>query len=810
MALPSWPNQSNITTFNEAAKHPDSKRLMRLKLKRRYVNAGVDTYDANWTTITSDVISIGDINYGIDDQDFISGVIKNPSLDLTLDNTNQQFNDLNSDNSYWNDATTDYYIANSLVELELGYEAPDGTEYYAANPYFTGLIRIDSVTYDFNNNTVDMSIFSKLNSFRDISVYDIVPASRRSSFSGIGFYDNFCQYVKDDLPSDYELTCTANFPRNDVFYKNITEIGGDAYSFFEDFTDKSGSIFGINRSDEIFLSYFGNTYVNNTQTTLEQDSNTISYWKFNTIVTGPPAYIPDQVASNHLYLSLTTYSLTSDKFGNLNSAMIFEQNTISLSNITTFPNLVTPTITSLPSSYSYEVVFKWNNLGNRAYNRTSTSYIEMISSSLSSSDEMFHLGWDKDTEFNLNLIAQDNDNKETNSKKIPIGDDQWYYFTAIRSGDTRDFYLNGTQIFQETQTTDTHTTSQIRFNLNSYQQNLYIDSMKLSNVALSLTTIKNKAADIYNSKLQINDSTTSTYTFYNHGENANIFEVKGYDKGYTKIGNTVNYAKDQEFTFRTQFGFMCGGSATPNAYLQCQLGDQLEGAGSGTTRDPLTPSNILSFFNDEFDNVSAKVSGLTNVTAATGTVIGQYGLYDVEATLNEYRDLYKSNIAFFQVGLATIPTTYLDHMANKASTSGAYGHARFNFLANYSDYIFQDTASIFQYGKRSIDFESDGIEDLSQTANLALSYLEDKKTPKERMTIRARFLEGDIDILNRITLDVHRDIAGDSLAWEADAWDAKEWTEFAGALNWETKDFWVIGITHNWQDNFSEYKLREV
>lgn len=316
-------NQYKISTFNEAAKCPDCKAIYRLKLKRRTVVAGVDTYDANWMTISSYVVDggIGNVIYGVDDQDWLQGVTRIGELDLELNNIDRKFNERTDVESLWYDSVTSYYIPNSLVELEYGFEYPTGTQIYANTPFHSGMIISDSISYDIYKNTFKTTISSKLEYFKKYLIKDAISFTHRKDLNAIGFMNHIKTFMNANTPTTLGMTITTIFPQSDLFYKNY-DTRKSLLDFFTDVAKDTNSIFGMNRNSEIFMTYYNCPYYANTCTTIPLTGG-LAYYSFNDSIT---THIVDKTGNlRHLSLTVSSggvYTGTTGKFGS-NGAMFF-------------------------------------------------------------------------------------------------------------------------------------------------------------------------------------------------------------------------------------------------------------------------------------------------------------------------------------------------------------------------------------------------------------------------------------------------------------------------------------------------------
>jgi len=218
-------------------------------------------YEDDWHTITQYLVEdgIGDINRGVDDQAWITGVFKNASIDLEFDNSYRKFNDRADHASLWYNSASLYYIPNTLIEVNLGYKMPTGTAIYPTTPAFSGLIKGDSLQYT-NHSTCRMAVLSKLEYLTSINIASVLSPRKTTKGSGMAIVERIYDYINKYAPSALSLTVAANSPRSDVMYENVEDIKTNAYEFISSFARQTGSLFGIDRHDRIFLTYYNNPY----------------------------------------------------------------------------------------------------------------------------------------------------------------------------------------------------------------------------------------------------------------------------------------------------------------------------------------------------------------------------------------------------------------------------------------------------------------------------------------------------------------------------------------------------------------------
>jgi hypothetical protein len=749
-------NQGIPSSFTAAAIYSDSIRKLRVKLKKRSVSGGSDAYDASFTTITSDLINLGDIQTGIDDQEWVSGVTRS-SLTIEMDNSNGLFNDRTDSGSYWHDSTsvTNYYIPNSLIEIDFGFELHTGTSYY--DTFYSGLLRADSMSYT-KKNTFKFKVSNKLEWLKSVNLYDTFTYRRTPNASGVSLTDRIYTYISNNAPSALSLTTIANSPRNDVLYDNIEKYNNTAFDFVSSLARQTGSIFGIDRNDQIYLTYFNNPNLQTTQTGLVSDSNTVAFYNFaeNTNT----ADLTDGSGNGNVMSITGIASLTVGLFGN---GRVFENSGAGRQHIEA-------SITSL------EAIINIHNL-NTSANSNGYSFIEYGANSGFYTNELA-FGMDGNNELNTDRYQF-----SAVDKTIFAGEDQWAYFAYTDNGSGTTFWWNGTKLLSTTATFGVAQTHAVAFmaslgdpiSINaSFGARVEFDSVKFSQVVLTDAEVTTQNAKIWGNKLDLL-SVTSSYNFYNTGINKNIFDMAGYNNGFNKIYNKVIVKKDS-FNNLFESKVMVDFNSTTGTDVTVNFG--------GESTSFLTQTSKTNFVNS-FNSTYGKdiLCSLQSLTSGIGQLTFQSTINNENAD-----SIKRTNIDFSNTSALSISSEY------KSDTSLIH----FNKTNKQADYIFVNTASSDEYGSRwfSLDAKDNIADSLSQTTVLGNAILDDRKDPKIRMKLSTRFLEGNLDILNKITVN-----------WSPDLNDL---SQTAGGITWTSKDFWIIGYEHSWKNNSSNYTLREI
>ncbi len=779
-------NQTNITTFNEASKYADATRVFRAKVKRRYYS-GAELYDADWTTLTSYVLqrSPEDVKWGIEDQNYLTGVYRNSNLNVTFDNRRGKFNDPSKDiRSIWYDSATTYSINKSLLEIDVGFELPTGTTFWNTDPYFSGLMRYDTARYNEISHTMKLSIFSKLEWFRDINMYELISFERISTGSARLLTDLIFTYARENTPAALSMTFIANSPRQDIYYKNIEKYQKDVYKLFSSFARQTGSLFGINRKNEVFLTYFNNPNVQATMTGLEPLSVSIAQWSFNT-----SGALPDGTGNGHDLSGSCTP--TFGKFGaGGQDCNYFGQPGIGF---------------TTTNDYSFEFLFRIKakaNVNGSQINMTN-SWAALASNDFGIDGE-YLIFFGKNSGDQITTGSRDNVLPFTNSWADNVteyfGENQWYYCYCEldRANTYRRLYINNT-LAAAANNLDSLGALIIQAGNGNTGDSLEFDSMRVNNGLLTTATRDIVLEQMFGNKVEWNS--TSVYDFYNYGPNSNISDKPQYWPGYKFAKNRIvvenpNYHK---YDCRFYVGFQ-GQSIS----VSFKFG------GSTTSFMVTTEASLNSAINASFER---KVTS-TITAASLGAV------FTIQFPSIPVDDMIYARMLCTYIPSLPVVFTAIDKSGyipvNTRAVGGDTAVTVLNFLRTNTqkDFFFDDTSSVQQYGANAYKLDAKDLmtDDPAEIALLAQAILDERSPQKDRMRIRARFMEGELDLLDRITIHWQSDYPEDwgVTPWDTEAWDIGEFGETAGVIDWQEKDFYVISMTHSFRNNYSEYLLREV
>lgn len=377
-----------------------------------------------------------------------------------------------------------------------------------------------------------------------------------------------------------------------------------------------------------------------------------------------------------------------------------------------------------------------------------------------------------------------------------IQENGWMYLTETYSATGRKAYINGSQVMSSTSVNSMTSSADFRIGINNVLGGgkiaaIEFDTLKISPGELTQAQILSTTGMIFGNKFQW--PSTNSYSFYNYGVNQNIVSIDDYDLGNTRVYNVVEKENSIETIYRTSFSW------TPNSIVMVAY------IREGNSITPITINSMESLvasLDKRNPNWSATLSG---------------SVVTVDITNPDYDDMYKTSLYFTAYG--TNPTFSIpENYAGFYQNAGVYYNfsAQFALYSDNSAYSIANTASIYDLGTKRIYKTSDSTTMTSeQFSIIANNMLPTLSTPKIRMKITTRFLEGDLDLFSRVTLNIQGDIRDGFLEWDKDGYDYGRAEKYvgesvAGNITWTSKDFWVIGINHNYNGGKSEYTLREV
>ena len=128
-----------------------------------------------------------------------------------------------------------------------------------------------------------------------------------------------------------------------------------------------------------------------------------------------------------------------------------------------------------------------------------------------------------------------------------------------------------------------------------------------------------------------------------------------------------------------------------------------------------------------------------------------------------------------------------------------------------SEFSFTNTLSAYEYGEKVYALEQrDFVEGAGLSlATVANALLDEKAQPKERISIKTEFLEGDLELFDKVTINWRPD-SDNPAVYEGTDYDSDDVGSSIGNIDWDSKDFWVIAYRHSWRDQSTQYTLREV
>lgn len=218
----------------------------RAYMKRRSATTGL--YESDWLEITAYVKKFGSISAAIDDVKL--NAFKHSGISLRVSNDTGGFNREDDEQSLWNGYLTRY---KTLVKLEAGYTADDGTE-YPTNTIQGVYILTNEIALSGQKNEVQLKGKSLISVFQEVIATDVVGLGATQTASdivtkiqnhtdGSGNYI-FQQYISSGAWTVQTTTLNYNFA-------TTTSLDGlSCWELMSKLAESEGYILMINRSGD--------------------------------------------------------------------------------------------------------------------------------------------------------------------------------------------------------------------------------------------------------------------------------------------------------------------------------------------------------------------------------------------------------------------------------------------------------------------------------------------------------------------------------------------------------------------------------
>ena len=833
-----------------------------VELKRRYVVAGVNTYDADWQDITEYLTldGIGDLSAGVDDTEYLSGVVRSDYISLTFDNSSRKFNRRDSAQSLWYDAATEYYIDESKIKISFGFKL-DGNTYYREDPNFTGKIIGDNMRYNVNSNGAVVGVRSFIEDLKEVLVSEYLP----NSVVAVTDYLS----ISNTLIKASGLDCKYNAPRYNPYLVDTNAQTSNLYDIMEQVANDTDSLFGMSRNGSIFMTYFDSPYVTDTSSSiLIPTAGAINYYNFDENTT--TSNIIDAMGATDIsiaYSGTTTVPNTlcsglssdnsrkfySDKDNIFDIALTTSQKNFEMvfkiNNISAFPAYYYKElgsiglVLSLPASvYNSQATVEITSSTILRQNfGADTALFSMYNKTTAGDNHFINLTRDGFGYYDLNGIigadppfgfgaTSDILTSSVYDTEFPLylRTGLTYYFASEfdSAENKRRFILNGKYVSDWTYVSDEYPGSVLNNALATAGLKLFstfnnidieFDTLKISSPTIgAIADYKDIAYRLSNN---IEYEPYGTHNFYNYGSNNNILAITSYDDGISKVRNRVTYSNitlTAYSLYKSSFAFTYPSDTTMYSYV-------------GFYNDnTMLDNTIHGFRNDtELATLFDTQPFLTYTIDATGTT----SYIDVSAQLNT-EELSGYALGFFSLRHTTAATLTLFSLTSLEKYKGYFGtqdaaitipaqvmqetvqHVNFELSTNtlvYNYLVREDTSSAYEYGKKTYSLNTTPYlqDDIDYIYDIADAFLEEKAQPKERISIKTEFLEGDLELFDKVTINWRPD-SDNPAVYEGTDYDSDDVGSSIGNIDWDSKDFWVIAYRHSWRDQSTQYTLREV
>jgi hypothetical protein len=848
-----------VSNFYDVTKQSDKKITPLIRLKRRYVSAGVDTFDATWTNITPYLLQngLGTINFGIDDQQYIAGITKISNVELTFDNTYGKFNNNANTQSIWFDSVTSYYLENSLVNISFLGEYNNVV--YTSNTEFEGLIKHAEVKHI--DARASFLIVSKLDLLKELYTDSLFynPWLKSSDcFQSL----NEMKYNISTTFTNYGITLSAFVP-NVNFIFNATVQNQNYMSFLTKLAEQSNSIWGLNKRDTMFFNFLGNSYTEGTGI-LPNDSNTVCVFNNLNSTIGTLILADDQPYTNSGVFQISnnggimiqgippsSMSITTIErkicVDNPYGTNFIEKRQNWYNTSASFHAYGVPIIYTNTQSYTYECMLKvkkdefkgsqlWdqNNSVSSSYQIFGSARIDEIRSDAriyntsgvySLTEDRYHgrtslqhpiLMFQYDAKNGFYYACQDQSHtvgyKYSSRGNLPIND--WAYIAMSYNASTgsRSFYLDGELIynidnFSESTMNWANTYGCLNFFFKPQQSTIFTPNTYYTydwGTGTVFSMAMWSASDYvhyYFSNMRISSNVRSATEIKNNAyslyNNTNFFSITSYNF-YNKTNNQNIYSI---------YDYDDGVNRLINKVnfikqvedYDYKTGIYFGGAGSGYTV-------TLNIYNLNIENMNSFSYTTTDMsllayTLKNNSYVATYNANALDIYTNDIQNIKLTTSEGYVWGFnLTMTSGELSYRAYNTNT-GANLEQVVGITPGYNIDIpnlsLENTASSDIYGTRIMNFNNtDFTTNLSYTVALATSYLSYTSYPKARCSIDVPFLYEDFDLFKQVTIN-YTPILNDL-------------SQPVGNINWTSKQFHILGLKNDYNSMKTSLRLREV
>jgi len=860
MSLPDFSNNySRITNFTQAQKCSDAKKLLRILLKRRYYSGG-DLWESSWSTITSYLLEngLGNIFVGVDDSNWSSQIAIN-NTSFAFDNSEGKFNKRTDTSSLWYNSSTQYYIHKSKVEVFFGYQV-GGTDFYTSLPVFSGLLWGDTLQYE--GATARIDAMSYISAFQEKSIFEFFTPGKFVNFSGQALLKSVLSNISNTLG----LSITSVNLDSDFIPSLVSDMQGSVYDFFEKVVKNTHSIFGINRKNELFLTYYNATYdLNTTSAFYDEGSITMALYACQE-ATANADFVDSKGANNFVSanpsLQSTVFSITTGLFGTARKLNNVPQSFYSATSRNYQFTATAPDyglVTTNTSGWCWEALIKIEGYkGNPGFYPVGyTTEVPLFSLQISTPPSVgsvniagypwaFGQGYQRGMAFYKKYFPTVSSAVTLGSgviypnradRTISVPNDVWNYIainvsyisnTSTIFDRVYSFYLNGVNQLPENYRDKAFFVSPTTLSLSSYFLQLgvidvpytcsvSINSMRISRTSRTQAEISAMNARIWGAKASLMNSVSAA--FYNYGPNENVYKLVNYDSGLNKFYNKIVFPVQNSLKWQTEFYTWMA----TNTSVEGDYGVGFYERNPAITSLGAVTNYTYNFSYSDLDSLTAILTNSLGLTVerlfGTDQQLSHFIVssdkpsdYMLNYTLRLSR---VSSTGATVLSYLSIPPEYLIYDFPNIFV-GDTNTAVFTFFPfqKQSDFVFINTLSSYEYGERLFNLEAEiGFNvSYSQASKLAQTFFASNGTaPKERLRVSTPLLENDLDLLDHVTVYwrppyVSDGNSNDGMTNNNSAYFAKK----SGPITWDSKEFMILSMTHDYHAESTEYLLREV
>jgi len=734
-----------MTTFNDLAK---TTSLMQIKVSidRR---TGDKTFEGSWLEVDSKrFISYGDLVNTVNNESETGSYITNESLNISVNNSDGFFNNEDVVGSYWYDTTTQYYIHNSKIKIDIGYEEIDGSFVWNANPFFQGVINYRESTYTAANMAT--LLLQDYLSVLDGEFLSDIFITQFSECSSVGVAWKILHKFVADW-SAFGLTFAGVSLKSNYLITGLKLFTQSKLSLLEDIIKNTGSQLMLDKAGNVYINYF--SYVPITAAEPFQNvTGTAGLWLFNNDNTDSSGFGQD-LAGGGTYTTdaIFDYAWKADAYAY----------NLALSEIDT------------TESYTVEVLMQFNHF----YGLQTLDSRIFILKNESSGTETFSFGITKNQEI---IIAINEVSVDTG---ILVGQQTYSYFafTMDKAAGVVSMFIDGIKVWSGNfANVGTSASQGIRLPAGTALNSWYYNSIRISNVLKTDAEIFEQTNPLYGSNINKAVSIVSV------SEREDGVELLNYDSGIDKVYNKMTYTGNGVLAGYADLIIYGAPTVFPNSNVKIYYNTD-------------TYASEVFRYNTEWFDVAGLIAAINN----NANMISN-NIYAMEIFGQANQVVRIIN------GSASWPKSEVDCYYWNAEWNLNFPFATGD-TGIYLPFIIEATndTSIMKIGVSPFTVETKfDLLNANVIQTTIDNVINEKSITRPVGTMDAPFWFNQLGLRDRINLTIYETTKNNGLLDDMILKNLP--SAEAGGLGWTLKEFEIIGYNHSIDKNKTTYNLQEV